>query len=81
MLLKSQFPLTNITSNGYSPIQLASILGRNEIMDLIITYLREQQLRKSYVKQLINEINEKTNMSALSMAIMSNHVQIAEMLI
>jgi ankyrin repeat protein len=41
MLLQSNFPLDCVTINGYNAIQLAAILCRTEIMEVILNYLRD----------------------------------------
>jgi hypothetical protein len=57
MLVTSHFSLEEITSDGYSALHLTAILGRTEIMSIILDYLKEEQFKKKYVKKLINQIN------------------------
>ena len=69
MLLKSYFSLENITNKGYSVIHLCSILNRNEILQLIMNHLKKNQYKSDFIKKLLNNINEKCSISALSFAI------------
>ncbi len=54
MLLKSNFTLEGITKDGYTALQLTAILGRTEIMTIILEYLKDEQFKQRHVLKLIN---------------------------
>lgn len=78
MLLASGFPLEEMTNEGYTAIHIAAKYGREEIMKQILTFLENNQLKKSSV---MNKLCKKTNSPALSIAIENDFDEIATMLL
>ena len=81
MLIKSGFPLDRETSDGLTALHLSAHLHREDIVDEILSYLGESGFKKSYISKIINKINPKTNLSAISMAILVDDRAIAMKLI
>ena len=81
MLIKSGFPLDKETSDGLTALHLSAHLHREEIVDVILSYLAESGFKKSYISNIINKINTKTNLSAVSMAILVLNKKISMKLI
>ena len=71
MLLKSGFPIEMKTKTGYNCLHLAAIMNRGQIVEEILSFLKEGQFKKKYVFNFINEMNTEINMTALSMSILS----------
>lgn len=75
MLLKSNYGLTEETNKGYTCIHLCCILNRNEILKMIVVHLKSNQYKKRFVKKLLNNINDKCPISALSFAISHHNIE------
>jgi ankyrin repeat protein len=69
MLLKSNFSLEMETNKGYTCIHLCCILNRTSMLEMIMQHLKVNQFKRRYVKQLLNKINDRCPISALSFAI------------
>ena len=75
MLLKSNFGLSEETNKGYTCIHLCCILNRNEILKMILAHLKSNQYKKSYIKKLLNYINDRCPISALSFAMSQHNIE------
>lgn len=71
LLLKSGFPIEKKTNAGYNCLHLAAIMNRGQIVEEILSFLKEGHFKKKYVFNFINEPNTQINMTALSMSILS----------
>ena len=71
MLVESEFPLNNKTDDGMTPLQLAAALCHTKIASIIIDEITGGSYKRSYINEIISGLNPRTNMSALSLAILS----------
>lgn len=80
MLLQSGFPLDCETSQGFTAFQLAAYHGIEKIIDIMIQCFKNLGDEKLKDK-ILNQVNKKTNVSALAYAILYEHDDIAAKLI
>jgi ankyrin repeat protein len=70
----------NIQRNdGMTALQVAAYYGHYEILNIMIMYAEKRGEKEK--KRLMNKLNEKSEMSALSYAILNNRSECASLLV
>ena len=80
-MIYSGFNLELKNNDGMSALQLMCIHNRVEILRILLTYLLNNDLKKSYRDSILNQLNDKFQLCGMSFAIKTKHKECVQLLI
>jgi ankyrin repeat protein len=80
MLLESNFPMDLETNDGMTALQLAAYHGHTEIINCIISFLKQKN-NPEFKEHILNKVNPISHLSTLAYSILQQNFDISKLLI